>query len=198
MARVGQSLPAELVAWIIEGDLENVGLSAPPLMVDASTSPIVTPRQASSSTDKAPHAHLLTHSHKNPDCNACKTVFHEAQEVSPLRTPLPKKQWPTTPAKRASSADAPDVRKLIARGHLDYKVNRVFDGAHWAQACQSGCGQRIAKGDTIVQVTVHQRPATSYLQNCWITHGCAHDLQFAYLSEFATAARTARNIQPGP
>ena len=60
MARVGQSLPAELVAWIIEGDLENVGTSAPPLMVDASTSPIVTPRQASSSTDNAPHAHLVS------------------------------------------------------------------------------------------------------------------------------------------
>ena len=182
MARVGQSLPGELLAWIIEGDLENAGTSIPPVMVEASTSPIVTPRQASSSTDDAPRA----------------TVFHEAQEVSPLRTPLPKRQWPTTPAKRASSAGAPDVRKLIERGHLDYRVDRVFDSAQWPQACQCGCGRRIAEGDTIVKVTVHQRPATAYLQDCWITHGCAHELQFAYLSEFATAARTARNIQPGP
>ena len=181
MARVGQALPAELLAWIIEGDIENVGTPIPPKMVDAGTSPFATPRQASSSTDDAPRA----------------AVFHEAQEVSPLRVPLPKKRWPTTPAKRASSAGAPDVRKLITRGHLDYQVDKVYDSAHWTQACQCGCGQRIAKGDTIVKVTVHQRPATAYRENCWITHMCAHELQFAYLSEFATAARTARNIQPG-
>ena len=134
----------------------------------------------------------------------CKHLTHrnsssgkQLRRPGALRTPLPKKQWPTTPAKRASSAGAPDVRKLIERGHLDYRVDRVFDGAQWSQACQCGCGRRIKEGDKIVKVTVHQRPATAYLENCWITHVCAHELQFAYLSEFATAARTARNIQPG-
>ena len=182
MARVGQSLPGELLAWILnEGDIPIAGSPIPPVMVEASTSPFATPRQASGSANDAP----------------CAAVFHEAQEVSPLRVPLPKARWPTTPAKRASSAGAPDVRKLITRGHLDYQVVKVHDSAHWNQACQCGCGQRIKEGDTIVKVIVHQRPATAYREDCWITHMCAHELQFAYLSEFATAARTARNIQPG-
>ena len=166
MARVGQSLPADLLTWILEGDIEDV----------------VTPRRSSGSSNDAPTA----------------AVFHEAQEVSPLRIPLPKAQWPTTPAKRARSAGAPDVRSLITRGHLDFQVDRVYDSAHWNQACQCGCGRRIKQGDAIAKVIVHQRPATAFLEDCWVTHMCAHELQYAYLTEFATVARTARNIQPGP
>ena len=181
MARVGQSLPGELLAWIIKGDGEEVGARHLPETAEAGTSPFATPRQSSGSANDTPVA----------------AVFHEAQEISPLRVPLPKQQWPTTPARRARSAGAPDIRNHIERGHLDYQVNRVFDSAQHNQACQCGCGRRIAKGDTIVKVTVHQRPATSYLEDCWITHMCAHELQFAYLSEFATAARAARNIRPG-
>ena len=87
---------------------------------------------------------------------------------------------------------------LIERGHLDYTVDREFDGARMTQACQCGCGRDIDVGERIVNVTVHQKPALSFIETCWIHHACAHDLQMFYLSNHATARRLARNILPEP
>ena len=126
--------------------------------------------------------------------------FQDANEVSPIRPAPPREKWPTTALRRerARSEGTRSIRPLVEEGHLDYSFVTDRDKAKWVQACQCGCGRTINLGDRIVQVSVHQRPARSYRETCWITNACAHDLQMYYLSEHATARRLARNILPEP
>ena len=126
--------------------------------------------------------------------------FQDVSEISPLRHAPPKEKWPTTATKkeRARSEGTPSIRTLVQRGHLEYSFVRELGNARLNQACQCGCGRDIKKGDRIVNVSIHQRPARSYQETCWVNNACAHDLQMFYLSEHTTARRLARNILPEP
>ena len=172
--------------WMIEpvpGDIS--GPPAAPILMNAET------QTETSAT--IPRAQTRTSAGSNDQ-------FQDVNEISPIRPAPPREIWPTTAARRARarSEGARSIRSLVQDGHLDYSFVSTCGNAKYVQACQCGCGRTINLGDRIVNVSIHQRPARSYRETCWITNACAHDLQMYYLSEHATARRLARNILPEP